>query len=197
MARWSKISLTLSQGINSLSSKEVKSSNLRTWNAVPVQLARNLPPHVIQALFAPIATQMASMSVYSTTGIDVEDNVVVNSVVEVLYEVVTLKTRRLQAIRAHDTITCTPPMYNMPRVAGAPHSVATHAGRGRANFSSCCCACTIAKDTRSATRYAVLRVVLSDVSCLRDGRECALADCVHARGCEAVRQQPALVSWQP
>ena len=71
-----------------MSSKEVKCNNFRTWNDVQVQLARNPPPHVIQVVSAPIATQMASRRVYPRTGIDVEDNAVVNNVVEVLYEVV-------------------------------------------------------------------------------------------------------------
>ena len=50
VARRSKVSLALSQEINYMSSKEVKSNNLRTWNDVPVQLARNPPPCVIQVV---------------------------------------------------------------------------------------------------------------------------------------------------
>ena len=91
VARRSKVSLALSQGINSVSSKEVKCNNFRTWNDVQVQLAHP-PPRVIQVVSAPIATQMASRRVYPMTGIDVEDNAVVNNVVEVLYEVVAPKT---------------------------------------------------------------------------------------------------------
>ena len=75
-----------------MSSKEVKSNKFRTWNEVPLQLARNPPPRVIQVVSAPIATQMASRRVYPMTGIDVEDNAVVNSVVENLCEVVAPKT---------------------------------------------------------------------------------------------------------
>ena len=81
VAQRSKVSFPLSQGINSLSSNEVKSNNFRTWNDVPVQLAHN-PPLVIQVVSAPIATQMASRRVYPMIGIDVEDNAVVNNVVK-------------------------------------------------------------------------------------------------------------------
>ena len=63
VARRSKVSLSLSQGINSMSSKHVKSNNLRTWNDVLVQVAHNLPPRVIQVVSAPMATQMASRRV--------------------------------------------------------------------------------------------------------------------------------------
>ena len=72
VARQSKISLTLSQVINSVSSKDVKSNNLGTWNAVLVQRPHNLGPRVIQVVGAPIRTQMASRSVYSMTGINAE-----------------------------------------------------------------------------------------------------------------------------
>ena len=77
-----------------MSAKEVKSNNLKTWKVIPMQLAHNPPTRVIQVVSAPIATQMASRSVHSMTGIDVEDNAVVKSVVEVLYEVAAPKTRR-------------------------------------------------------------------------------------------------------
>ena len=50
-----------------LSSKEVKSNNLGTWNDGPVQLARNPPPRVVQVGSAPTATQMASRRVYPMT----------------------------------------------------------------------------------------------------------------------------------
>ena len=63
VARRSKVSLALSQGINSMSSKEVKSNNFSTWNDVPPQLARNPPHRVTQVVSAPIATQMASRTV--------------------------------------------------------------------------------------------------------------------------------------
>ena len=115
VARWSKVSLALSQGINSVSSKEVKSNNLRTWNDVPVQLARNPLPRVIQLVSAPMATQMASRRVYPMTGIDVEDNVVVNNVVEVLYEVVAPKIGRSNTLNGLTMpLHCTPPMSNGP-----------------------------------------------------------------------------------
>ena len=115
VARRSKVSLALSQVINSVFSKEVKSNNFRTWNDVPVQLARNPPPRVIQAVSAPIATRMASRRVYPMTGIDVEDNAVVNNVVEVLYEVVAPKTRRSSTLNRLTTPPhCTPPMSNRP-----------------------------------------------------------------------------------
>ena len=81
VARRSKVSLALSHGIHSVSSKEAKCNNFRTWNGVQVQLARNPPPRVIQAVSAPIATQMASRRVCPMTGIDVEDNAVVNNIV--------------------------------------------------------------------------------------------------------------------
>ena len=113
VARCSKVSLALSQEINSVSSKEVKSNNFTTWNDVPVQLARNPPPRVIQVVSAPIATQMASRRVYPMTGIDVEDNAVVNNVVEVLYEVVAPKTRKFSTLNGLTTpLPCTPPMSN-------------------------------------------------------------------------------------
>ena len=92
VARRSKVSLALSQAINSVSSKEVKYNSFRNWNDVPVPLARNTSPRAIQVVSAPIATQMASTMVYPS--IDVEDNAVVNNVVEVLYEVVAPKTGR-------------------------------------------------------------------------------------------------------
>ena len=114
VARRSKVSLALSQGINSVSSKKVKSNNFKTWNDVPVQLARNPPPHVIQVVFAPIATQMASRRVYPMTGIDVEDNAVVNNVVEILYEVVAPKIGRSSTLNGLTTpLRCTPP--NQPK----------------------------------------------------------------------------------
>ena len=53
VARRSKVSSALSQRINSVSSKEVKSNNFRTWSDVPVQLARNPPPRVIPSGFRP------------------------------------------------------------------------------------------------------------------------------------------------
>ena len=115
VARRSKVSLALSQGINSVSSKEVKSNNFRTWNDVPVQLARNPPPRVIQVVSAPIATQMASRRVYPMTGIDVEDNAVVNNVVAVLYDIVAPKTGRFSTLNGLTTpLHCTPPMSNKP-----------------------------------------------------------------------------------
>ena len=77
-----------------MSSKEVKSINLRTWNAVPMQPAHNLAPHVIQGVCASTATQMPSRSVYFMTRIDVENNTIVKSVVAVLYEIVAPKTGR-------------------------------------------------------------------------------------------------------
>ena len=103
VARRSKVSLALSQGINSVSSKQVKSNNFRTWTDVPVQLARNPPPRVIQVVSAPIATQMASRRVYPMTGIDVEDNAVVNNVVAVLYDVVAPKTGRSSTLNGLTT----------------------------------------------------------------------------------------------
>ena len=115
VARWSKVCLALSQRINSVSSKEVKSNNFRTGNDVPVQLARNPPPRMIQLVSAPIATQMASRRVHPMTGIDVEDYVVVNNVVEVLYEVVAPKTGRSSTLTGLTTpLHCTPPMSNKP-----------------------------------------------------------------------------------
>ena len=114
VARRSKVSLALSQGINSVSSNEVKCNNFRTWNDVQVQLAHP-PPRVIQVVSAPIATQMASRRVYPMTGIDVEDNAVVNNVVEVLYEVVAPKTGRSSTLNGLTTpLHCTPPMSNKP-----------------------------------------------------------------------------------
>ena len=65
-------------------SKEVPSNNFRTWNDVTVQLARHLPPRVIQVVSALIATQMASRGVYRMTSIHAEDSAVVNNVVEVV-----------------------------------------------------------------------------------------------------------------
>ena len=92
-----------------MSSKELKSNNLRTWNETPVQLARNPPPHVIQVVTAPIATQMASRRVYPMTGIHVDDNAVINKVVEVLYEVVAPKDRKVQHAKwAHNATTLHP-----------------------------------------------------------------------------------------
>ena len=115
VARRSKVSLALSQGINSVSSKEVKSNNFRTRNDVLVQLARNPPPRVIQVVSAPIATQMASRRVCPMTGINVEDNVVVNNVIEVLYEVVAPKTRKYSTLNGLTTpVHCTPPMSHKP-----------------------------------------------------------------------------------
>ena len=111
VVRRSKVSLA----INSVSSKEVKSSNFRFWNDVPVQLARNPPPCVIHVVSAPIATQMASRTVYPMTGIDVEDNAVVNNVVDVLYEVVAPKIGRSSTLNGLTTpLHCTPPMSNKP-----------------------------------------------------------------------------------
>ena len=113
VARWSKVSLALSQGINSVSSKEVKSNNLRTWNDVLVQLARNPPPRAIPLVSAPMATQMASRRVYPMTGIDVEDNAVANNVVEFLYEVVAPKIGRSNTPNGLTMpLHCTPPMSN-------------------------------------------------------------------------------------
>ena len=94
VARRSKVSSALSQGINPVSSKEVKSNNLRTSNDVLVQLACNPQPRVIQVVSAPKATQMALRRVHPMTGMDVEDNAAVNNVVEVPYEVVAPKTGR-------------------------------------------------------------------------------------------------------
>ena len=98
-----------------MSSKEVKSNNVRTWNDVPVQLAHNPQARVIQVVSAPIATQMASRRVYPMTGIGVEDNAVVNNVVEVLYEVAAPKTGRSNTLNGLATpLRCTPPMSNKP-----------------------------------------------------------------------------------
>ena len=36
-----------------VASKEVTSNKLRTWNEVPVQLARNSPPRVMQVVSTP------------------------------------------------------------------------------------------------------------------------------------------------
>ena len=98
-----------------MSSKEVKSNNFGTWNDVPVQLARNPPPRVIQVVSAPKATQMASRRVYPMTGIDVEDNAAVNNVVEVLYEVVAPKIGRSSTLNGLTTpLHCTPLVSNKP-----------------------------------------------------------------------------------
>ena len=114
VARRSKFSLALSQGINSVSSKEVKYNNFRTWNGVQVQLAHP-PPRVIQVVSAPIATQMASRRVYPMTGTDVEDNGVVHNVVEVLYEVVAPERGSSSTLNGFTTpLHCTPPMSNKP-----------------------------------------------------------------------------------
>ena len=114
VARHSKVSLALCKEMNSVSSKEVKGNNF-TWNDAPVQLARNPPPRVIQVVSAPIATQMGSRSVYPMTGIDVEDNAVVNNVVEVLYEVVAPKRGRSSTLNGLTTpLHCTPPKSNKP-----------------------------------------------------------------------------------
>ena len=49
------------------------------------------------------------------TGIDVEDNAVVNNVVEILYEVVAPKTGRSNSLNGLTTpLHCTPPMSNKP-----------------------------------------------------------------------------------
>ena len=63
LARWSKVSLSLSQRINSMSSKEAKSKILRSWNAVLVELAHNPGPRAIQVVCARMATQMATWTV--------------------------------------------------------------------------------------------------------------------------------------
>ena len=108
-ARRRKVSLALSRGINSVSSKGLKSNNLRTWNDAPVQLARNPPPRVIQVVSAPIATQMASRRAYPMTDIQVDDNAVVNNVVECLYEAVAPKDRKVQHAKwAHNATTLHP-----------------------------------------------------------------------------------------
>ena len=114
VARRSKVSLALSQKIKYVCSKEMKWNKFRTWNDVQVQLA-HLPPRVIQIVSAPMATQMASRTVYPMTGIDVEDNAVVNNVVEVLYEVVAPKTGRSSTLNGLTTpLHCTSPMSNKP-----------------------------------------------------------------------------------
>ena len=115
VARWSKVSLALSQAINSVSSKEVTSNNFRTWSDVLVQLARNPSPRVIQKVSAPIATQMASRRVYPMTGMDVEDKAVVNNVVCMRYEVVAQKAERSSTLNGLTmTLPRTPPMCNRP-----------------------------------------------------------------------------------
>ena len=49
------------------------------------------------------------------TGIDVEDNAVVNNNLEVMYEVVAPKTRRSSTLNGLTTpLHCTPPMSNRP-----------------------------------------------------------------------------------
>ena len=125
VARRNKVSLALSQGMNSVSSKEVKSNNFRTWNDVPVQLARNPPPRVIQVVSAPIATQMASRRVYPMTGKDVEDNAVVNNVVETLYEVVAPKIGRSSTLKwAHNATTLHPTNVQQAHI-GVQHGLCT------------------------------------------------------------------------
>ena len=114
-ARWSKVSFALSQGMDSVSSREVKSNNFTTWNDVSVQLACNLPPRVMQVVSASISTQMAYRRVCPIIGIDVEHNAVVNNVVEVVYEVVAPKTGGFSMLNGLTTpLHCTPPMSNKP-----------------------------------------------------------------------------------
>ena len=92
-----------------MSSKELNSNNLRIWNDALAQLARNSPPRVIQMVSAPIVTPMASRRVYPMTGIHVDDNAVVNNVVEVMYEVLARKDRKVRHGKwAHNATTLHP-----------------------------------------------------------------------------------------
>ena len=116
VARRGKVSLVLSLGLVSVSSKDAKSKELRTWNDVPVQLARNPPPCVIERVFVPIATQMASGRVHPMTGIDNEDNAVLNNVVEVLYEVAPKTGRSGTRNGLTMPLHCTPPMSHGPKL---------------------------------------------------------------------------------